>query len=344
MRRFLLLASIVFLSIGAAQSAAGQNRHAWKRLCIGQGEQAYAGCVLRNGKRLAFCIPRGQSLPRTGGGMQRPAVSFMTYRIADRNGRVELMFPQRRAGSAARFRYMAESYARGARTVISFRRGTYRYRYEDALIAGPQGAGHDVTHEMVVSRNGQTLGRLKCRVQFAATPRPTGKRFVIVPGKRFGPITRRTTLSDLRRIYGRKNVWVGTIRLPHADFGDRRGAIVYRGTPREVKVVFKGRNRGPEHVVIDRRNSVWRTDRGLRIGLGLAGLERLIGGPFRITGFAQDGGGAINSQAAAVRNLYIRLQGDVGKYSSLMDQPFSSRHPDARRAGLKVSVIWWDVP
>ncbi len=112
-------ALIVPQAISQAQAQA-----AWKRLCIGQDEEAYAGCVLKNGRSLAFCIPKGQTLQRTEGGPQTPRVSFMTYRIAKPDGQMELVFPAGRAGSAARFQILVESYARGARTQISFRRGS----------------------------------------------------------------------------------------------------------------------------------------------------------------------------------------------------------------------------
>lgn len=329
------LSTATAVAIVLLPSAASANQ-SWRQICADEGRQAFAGCVLRDGRRLAFCLPLGQTIAAEYTGVLR-RVPGMTYRITSRGGRIALRHPSGRFRSPIRLRQ--QRFVRGQRTELIFRRGTYTYRYELGVFGG-RDAGNSF-HGVTVLRNGQRIGRLQCsaRARPAAGPR---RSFTIVPGQRFGPITRRTTLRDLRRIYGRRNVWVGTVNLPHGDFGAVRGAIVFRGTPREIKVVFKGRNRGPEHIVVDRRNSRWRTTSGIGIGTGLRRLERIIGSPFQISGFGQDGGGSVNSRAAPVRDLYIRLQGQ--NYSRRMNRPFRSNHPHARRSRLRVSVIWWQIP
>lgn len=304
----------------------------WKRACTSQGQQAYAGCTLRNGRQVAFCAPRGRA-PRAAYTGRARSVAALSYRAVSRTGRLQLRHPAGRFRSPLMLRQ--ERFVRGERTVIRFRRGTFTYRYEQGVFGGRDAANS--FHGMMVFRDGRRISLLTC-VADRAPVRPS-RSFTIVPGQRFGRITKRTTLRGLRRLFGARNVKVRMIQLPHGDFGRMRGAVVYPGTPREVKVVFKGRNQGPEHVVVDRAGSVWRTTGGIRIGTGLRGLERALGGPFRITGFGQDGGGSINSRAPAIRDLYIRLQGR--NYSPRMNRPFLSSLPAARRARLRVSVIWW---
>lgn len=188
----------------------------------------------------------------------------------------------------------------------------------------------------------------------AAVPQVQAKAkhsYLIVPGKSFGAITGRTTLKDLIRIYGRKNVRVGMLQPPHGDFPKQRGAIIFRNTLQEIEVYFKERTNRVERVVVSRNNSAWRTREGLGTGVGLAQLERILGGPFQISSFGRDGGGSIMRprEPAAIRGLYIRLsypekvsRADALKMSS--GKPFMSNDPAARRAKLKVTVIWWDRP
>jgi hypothetical protein len=72
-------------------------------------------------------------------------------------------------------------------------------------------------------------------VSFLAVSPPAQARsatpYLIVPGKSFGAITARTTLNDLIRIYGRKNVRVGMLQPPHGDFPKQRGAVIHEGKP-----------------------------------------------------------------------------------------------------------------
>jgi hypothetical protein len=81
-------------------------------------------------------------------------------------------------------------------------------------------------------------------------------------------------------------------------------------------------------------------------------MERAYGGPFAITGFGRDGGGAVDRTPpkAPARALYIRFAYPEGKQLPPADEAvlnaeagFRSDHPAARRAGLTVSVIWWDL-
>ena len=193
------------------------------------------------------------------------------------------------------------------------------------------------------------LASLSLAVTTPAEAKKT-KSYLIVPGKSFGAITGRTTLQDLIRLYGRKNVRVGMLQPPHGDFPKQRGAVIFKNSPREIEVYFRERTNRVERVVVSRNNSAWRTKQGLRTGIGLARLERILGGPFPISSFGRDGGGSIlrPRKPGAIRGLYIRLsypekvsQADARRMSS--GKPFMSNDPAARRARLRVTVIWWDV-
>jgi len=176
--------------------------------------------------------------------------------------------------------------------------------------------------------------------------------FVIVPGKSFGPIKKGATLAQLERMYGKANIRVRTEQPPHADFQKQRAAVIFPGTPNEAMAFLSERGNRVESVVVQKRGGKWRTKEGLHVGMGLAEMERVHGGPFAITGFGRDGGGAVNSsvKTAPARELFIRFTPASGRPPGAADEAvlnsekgFRSDHAAARRAGLTVSVIWWDL-
>ena len=174
--------------------------------------------------------------------------------------------------------------------------------------------------------------------------------FLIVPGRSFGPIKKGTTLADIERIYGKANIRVGMVQPPHGDFMKQRAAVLFPGTRNEAEAYLVDGAARVERVVVQKAGGRWHSKEGLRVGSGLAALEKMLGGPFPITGYGQDGGGAVGQvrNRALARHLFIRLAPDPKKKlsaadESAMSRTFRSDHPAARRAGLTVSVIWWDV-
>lgn len=117
----------------------------------------------------------------------------------------------------------------------------------------------------------------------------------IVPGVRVGPVTRTTTLTDLRRIYGAANV-----RAEPIDAGEGEtapGATVFPDDSlRQVQVAFRDSSgTAPRFVVIRGDSSLWHTDRGVTLGTRLARLTALNGRPFMLLGFGWDYGGTVAS-------------------------------------------------
>jgi hypothetical protein len=174
--------------------------------------------------------------------------------------------------------------------------------------------------------------------------------FLIVPGRSFGPIKKGTTLAELERIYGKANIRVGLVQPPHGDFQKQRAAVIFPGTRDEAEAYLVDGATRVERVVVHKAGGRWHTKEGLRIGTNLAALEKVLGGPFPISAYGQDGGGAVGEtrKSALPRHLFIRLAPDEKKQISdadtaAMNRNFRSDSPAARRAGLTVSVIWWDV-
>lgn len=205
--------------------------------------------------------------------------------------------------------------------------------------------------DVSISRRAVLFGASSAFV-LAAAPAFAGAKdnFLIVPGKSFGPIKKGTTLSEIERIYGKANVRVGMVQPPHADFQKQRAAVLFPGTRDEAEAYLVDGAARVERVVVHKAGGRWHSKEGLRIGTGLAALEKMLGGPFPITAYGQDGGGAVGQvrNRALARHLFIRLAPDPKKTLSAADEAamnknFRSDHPAARRAGLTVSVIWWDL-
>lgn len=183
----------------------------------------------------------------------------------------------------------------------------------------------------------------------AAVP-ANAANFTIVPGKSFGDIKPNMTLADLKRIYGAENVSVGMLQPPHGDFPEQRGARIFADSPSEVEVFFREGTDTIQWVIVGRLDSVWKTVDGIHTGMGLAALQESLGQPFEISPFGRDGGGSIIDahNRDELKDLIIRLS--YPENLSAADgaaiegeKPFRSDSPAARRAGLKVIIIWWDL-
>jgi hypothetical protein len=117
----------------------------------------------------------------------------------------------------------------------------------------------------------------------------------IVPGERTGPITRVTTLADLRRIYGDASV-----RVEDVDVGEGEtapGATVFPDDSlRRVQVAFRdSAGTVPRFVTIRGDTSDWHTEAGVTLGTSLERLTRLNGRPFVLLGFGWDYAGTVVS-------------------------------------------------
>lgn len=138
----------------------------------------------------------------------------------------------------------------------------------------------------------------------AATLAQTGD-WVIVPGKRAGPIDAAASEARLVELFGARNVSRESfevepgVALPatvlFASDPSRRAVLLWRDPETRT---------GPESVLIRGERSVWRTDKGITLGTPLATLRRINGRPLTLLGFGSDVGGTI-------------LEGDGGALTEL---------------------------
>ena len=113
---------------------------------------------------------------------------------------------------------------------------------------------------------------------------------LIIPGLRFGPITRTTTYQDLVKMFGASRLSdhdvfgaEGLSRLP--------GTKVNLGETRSFLVAWTNNSR-TEVAEVRTTGSAWKTQQGIGVGTTLTELQRILG-EFEIPGFGWDYGDVV---------------------------------------------------
>lgn len=125
--------------------------------------------------------------------------------------------------------------------------------------------------------------------------------WLIVPGKRAGPITPKTKRADLVRYFGAKSVEDGEIIT--SDGGREPGTIVFGDQPEAslgILWVDDAPDAGIRSIVFcngsERAEKCrWHTDEAISFGTDLKTLERLNGRKFKLNGFDWGYGGLVTS-------------------------------------------------
>jgi hypothetical protein len=126
--------------------------------------------------------------------------------------------------------------------------------------------------------------------------------WLIVPGKRVGPITAKTTRADLVRYFGEKNIEDTDIVV--SDGGREPGTLVFGGQPDAALGVLwtDEDNAGSlvRGVIVCYGSPVpnkcrWHTAEAISFGTELKTLERLNGRKFKLNGFDWGYGGLVTS-------------------------------------------------
>lgn len=125
--------------------------------------------------------------------------------------------------------------------------------------------------------------------------------WLIVPGKRVGPITSETSQADLISLFGKENV---TTKKDFYTYEEDRNGVITMLFPGNNKysVIFWNDEvniRKPKLIQIisngvNQKNS-WKTKEGISIGTCLKELENINKGPFSFYGFGWDAGGFVTS-------------------------------------------------
>jgi hypothetical protein len=125
--------------------------------------------------------------------------------------------------------------------------------------------------------------------------------WLIVPGKRIGPITPRTSRADLVRFFGDKNVEDSEVVV--SDGGREPGTLVFAAEPDATLAVLWADDNpdlGVLSVVVCYGSKQpdkcrWHTAEAIGFGTTLKALEHLNGRKFKLNGFDWGSGGLVTS-------------------------------------------------
>ncbi len=174
--------------------------------------------------------------------------------------------------------------------------------------------------------------------------------YFVIPAERVGDITRSSTESDLKRIYGVENVKRHQIYI--GEGFEVEGTILFPDTEKELRIEWRNDFKEPQRITITHPNTKWVIDSGVTIGTTINQLEKINKGRFKLTGFEWDYPGRTVSWEKGV--LPIQLQLDLDSDVELPfeeqrmvvgDGYFNSDNHIIKKMGLKVESIYirWDI-
>lgn len=164
----------------------------------------------------------------------------------------------------------------------------------------------------------------------------------VVAGKRVGPITAATAPADLPRLFGAGAVAAAKVGGEGEEYD---GATVHAGTADALEIAYAEGGRRIRYVRILGAN--WATAAGLKVGAGLADLERINGGPVQLNGFGWELGGIVlEDPANAIALPGLRVVLDIPSGPAPADARqiegqivLRSDHAVLRRVGARVVLL-----
>lgn len=127
---------------------------------------------------------------------------------------------------------------------------------------------------------------------------------LIVPGKKVGAITPKTTYTDLVKIFGKQRLTAKKVYGPEGQV-EFPGTLITLGKNRSLTVTWKNSKKlQPLWVVI--ADPAFKTASGIGIGTSLAKLRQILG-EFKITGLYWDYGNMVVNLSPAIQARYTGL-------------------------------------
>jgi hypothetical protein len=158
--------------------------------------------------------------------------------------------------------------------------------------------------------------------------------WLIVPGKRVGPINASTTRADLVRLFGAANVTEGETSI--ADTGPLKCTRVFEKHADTTLTILWAENKRfkqLEAIILCEQAADnacrWRMADGTGFGTTLKTLEKMNGRPFKINGFGWDYGGAVTSWEGGRLEAWQTPCGNVAL--SLNPTEAATQSPDYRK-------------
>ena len=176
------------------------------------------------------------------------------------------------------------------------------------------------------------------------TVETTSKDWICIPHKKVGLITKDATEKAIKYVYGEKQTKRQEIGLGEGEM--TMGTIVFPNTSEELIVEWTVEDpyKTISRIRIEKEATKWKSKEGITIGTSLEELIKLNGKDFSFYGFEWDYSGSLNSWEGGKINpdLKVVLTPDnpAAIFPALIGElSFSSNHPKAKAAKLKVSAL-----
>ena len=139
-----------------------------------------------------------------------------------------------------------------------------------------------------------------------ATTAPASKAAPASPARAVacsGIFAKDTTHLKLATVFAVQNVTFTDVEAP--DAAKVMATVLFPKDPkRRLEVWWQNEAaRSGIYLIVINGQSTWSTPKGLRLGLGLAAIEKLNGKPFKLKGFDKDGGSVSDWQEGALASL-----------------------------------------
>ena len=165
-----------------------------------------------------------------------------------------------------------------------------------------------------------------------------------IPDKKIGLIEKGFTEGDIIKAYGVENVSRKEVGLGEGEVTN--ATVIFPNTENELAIIWKVAQpyKVIEQILINHPDASWTTNQGIGIGTTLEELVKINGKDFQFAGFEWDYSGYANAwengtipQSVVV---YLEPSNPEAVYPDLLgDGLFSSNHPKAKMAGLKVRSL-----
>jgi hypothetical protein len=158
-------------------------------------------------------------------------------------------------------------------------------------------------------------------------------------GERVGPIKMGMTLANLKALLGKK---VKVTKLDGPEGTVIEGAKAFAGTDRELEIMFNPEGSKKEIFDIVVVGKAWIFENGLKKGLTMTAIEKINGGPYKISGFGWDYGGFADFEGGKLAgNVSVRFDtGDAEVPDSLSgDRQIATTDKKLRALNPKASYI-----
>ncbi len=173
--------------------------------------------------------------------------------------------------------------------------------------------------------------------------------WICAPGKKVGPITAKTTYTELVAVFGAANI--GDATIPLGEGKTEAGTVIFPKDPDKRLFVQWAIPKEKLHSVIV-EGTRWKTGSGIGIGTPLSEVVKANGGPFSFAGFGWDYAGYVINWKGGLLEADHKLGEDISLFLAAQtpylpadlaalqgDKEYSTELPQAAKVNLRVKAM-----